>query len=71
MAVDSVTARLVEMQKMHEWSDRIMAEKLGVSRSYWIRLRTGTRSPGRKVLVGVFRSFPELEGWAVEQLRRM
>ena len=71
MTVNVVTARLMEMQKVHGWSDRIMAEKLSISRSYWIRLRTGTRSPGRKVLVGVFRSFPELEGWAVEQLRRM
>ena len=71
MSQDGLIATLKAMQKIHRWTDGTMGAKLGISRSYWVRLRSGARQPGRAVFVGVVKSFPELEGEAIEQLRRM
>jgi len=46
-----------------------MAGRLGITHSYWIMLCQGKRQPGRKLFVGVVKSFPELAEPAIDYLR--
>lgn len=62
---------LFAIQKAHHWSDREMAKRLGISRVHWLRIRAGKGRPGRKVFVGVFNAFPELQQQALDYLRTM
>ena len=63
--------RLIRIQEAHGWSSRQMAGRLGITHSYWIMLCQGKRQPVAKLFRGVVKSFPELDGEALEQLRRM
>lgn len=68
---NTLLQRLQTIQEAHGWSSRQMAGRLGITHSYWIMLCQGKRRPGRKLFVGVFKAFPELEEWAIEMLRGM
>ena len=41
-------------------SDGAFAQRLGVDRETWRKVRTGEMLPGRRTLIGVRRAFPEL-----------
>ena len=69
--MNTLIERLKLVQETHNWSDATMAQQLGISRSYWVRLRLGSRAPGRKVLVGLVRSFPDLADAAISYLRNL
>lgn len=52
--------KLIRIQQGHKWSDAIMANSLGINRVTWTMLRNRQTQPGRKVLQGIMRAFPEL-----------
>jgi transcriptional regulator with XRE-family HTH domain len=58
---DGLIAELVRIQRERDWSDREMAEHLGVSRSMWSLVKAGLRQPGAKFLRAVKRAFPYLD----------
>lgn len=66
---DGLIDTLLGIQKALRWGDAAMADALGITRSYWVMLRQGQRQPGRKVLVGVIKAFPQLEEDALLFLR--
>ena len=65
---NGLVARLVKIQEVHGWKDGEMAERLSISRPFWIRVKNGERIPGRKFLSGALSAFPELEGDAIAYL---
>lgn len=54
--------RLIEWlenyRKIHEWNQREMAERAGVSQSEYCRLISGDREPGVKMLRRLREAFP-------------
>lgn len=52
--------KLTVIQKTERWSDRQMANQLGISQQMWQFVRTGRHVPGRKTLTGIMRAYPEL-----------
>ena len=69
--MNGLLQRLQTIQQAHGWSSRQMAGRLGITHSYWIMLCQGKRQPGRKLFVGVFKAFPELQDEAIAELRGM
>jgi predicted transcriptional regulator len=52
-------------------SQAVIAKQLGVSQATVSRLLSGKRRPGRAVLVGIVKAWPELSDEAVHWLRQM
>lgn len=52
--------KLMAIQKRKRWSDRQMAESLGISRAMWQHIRTGRVGLGQRTLKGIMRAYPEL-----------
>jgi hypothetical protein len=65
---NNLIGRLIEIQEAHRWKDGEMAEKLNISRPFWILVKNGERIPGRKFLSGALSAFPELEDVAIAYL---
>lgn len=61
---------LEERQRKEGWNDRELAKKIGCSTSMWNAVRNGRRTPGRAVLDGIFRTFPELQIAYALELRK-
>lgn len=62
--------RLIEIQRGHEWADREMAEKLGITREAWRQVRTGIcKELGRQLIRGALRAFPELSPEILAEFR--
>lgn len=71
MSQNELLGRLQEIQRFLGSTDREFAARLGITHSYWVMLRNGKRSPGRKLFVGVIKAFPELEEDALDYLRHL
>ncbi len=55
-----LVSKLIADQQANKWSDRVVAEMLGVTRSRWQYARTHPDQVlGRDVLEGISRSFPQ------------
>lgn len=52
---------LVRIQRERDWSDREMAEAMGISRSMWSHVKSGRRAMGPQVLVGIVKAFPWID----------
>lgn len=52
---------LERLQRDRDWSDREMAEALGISRSMWSHVKAGRRGMGPEVLVGIVKAFPWID----------
>lgn len=52
--------RLIEIQQHERLSNGAFAEKLGIDRSMWWRVRRSNQRAGRKVVDGALRCYPEL-----------
>ena len=50
---------LVQRQRRERWGDREMAQRLGISRSYWSLIRTGKKPLSLQVILRAMRAFPE------------
>jgi transcriptional regulator with XRE-family HTH domain len=51
---------LTRRQRAEGWTDKEMAEHLGVSREFWGAVRRGARSPSVRVLRGALATWPDL-----------
>ena len=58
--VSELVRRLVQIQQAEGLSDEAFALKLGVHRVMWSLVRRGKRQPGKRVIEGAFRLWPEL-----------
>ena len=54
--------KLEELRKKDGLTDAEFAEKLGISRPLWSRVRSGGLAPHRQFLAGVCQEYPELAG---------
>lgn len=70
--MDELVQRLIEKQEAsaHPWtgepvSNRVFAERLGISRQAWEQLKAGKIRPGPRTLRGVMAAFPDLQGLAL------
>lgn len=52
--------KLIEKQRQEGLSDRLFAQKLGVSRQLWQFTRTGRTRIGERVCRGALRAYPDL-----------
>lgn len=52
--------RLIAIQEAHQWSDSDMADRLAISRPFWIMVKSGERNPGYHFLRGALSAFPEV-----------
>lgn len=52
-------AWLIGHQRLQSWTDRRMGAALGLSASWWGKLRRGRGQAGRKTTVSAFATFPE------------
>jgi len=55
--------RLLAIQKELGASDRVFAERLGISRALWYSIKTGNSKPGEKSLPAILTAFPELSSY--------
>ena len=64
-------SRLIERQQRENISDRAMARRLGVARSTWTRIRTGTYGGMTypRLVRGALRAYPELAAEVLSHLR--
>lgn len=49
------------LQRQEGWTDPELARIIGCSTSMWNAVKRGRRTPGRTVMDGIFRKFPELQ----------
>jgi len=68
MNKNGLIARVKLIQRVHGWSDREVAERLGISRVFWLKIRRGERRAGMKFVSGVLTAFPELRDEAIAYL---
>ena len=61
-ARDHLVAALLREQLRRGWNDAQMAAVLGISRTLWGRISRGQARPGMRLLRGVGRAFPRLQG---------
>ena len=59
-AEDRLIRALVARQKQLGAPNGAFAQRLGISRSLWVRLSTGERSVSLRLLRGALRAFPDL-----------
>ncbi len=64
---DAVLARLIQAQG--GLSDQEMADRLGVSRPHWSRMKNGHRGLSRDVLMRAVMAFPEIHVVAVGEIK--
>lgn len=57
---EAIVDTLREHQKRLEEPDGAFARRLGVTRTAWQMVRTGTCTPGQRMLRGAVAAFPEL-----------
>jgi transcriptional regulator with XRE-family HTH domain len=58
--VTELVRRLIEIQDREGLSNTEFARLLGVHRAMWSLVRSNNRKPGKKLLEGAFRRWPEL-----------
>lgn len=58
--MSELVRRLVQIQTDRGLSNAEFARMLGVNRAMWSMVRSGSREPGKKVIEGAFRLWPEL-----------
>jgi DNA-binding XRE family transcriptional regulator len=61
--------KLVEIQIRNSWTDAQMAQHLHVARSTWTEVRNGRLALSERVQMAAARSFPELLGELLGQVR--
>jgi len=59
---DTLVAALLREQGRRGWTDERMAAMLGISRSLWAKVSRGQARPRMRLLQGVSRAFPWLQG---------
>jgi len=59
-----IVAQLVVRQRALGLSNQAFADRLGISRVYWLQIKAGQRNLGAKVLRGVVREYPDMQ-WAI------
>lgn len=58
--MSELVRRLVQIQTDRGLTNAEFAKMLGVNRAMWSMVRSGNREPGKKVIEGAFRLWPEL-----------
>lgn len=66
---DPFILALIERQEAERLSYREFADKIGVSASYWSRVRGGTREAGRPLIRGALAVYPDLAPLLAEAFR--
>lgn len=66
---NGLVQQLIKIQEAHRWKDGEMAERLNISRPFWVRIKNGERNPGLVFLRGALSAFPELSDDALEYLQ--
>lgn len=67
--VSELVRRLEEIQKSEDLTDEAFAQKLGVHRVMWSLVRRNKRQPGKRVIEGAFRLWPELAAVHAQSLQ--
>jgi len=71
MEANELVQEMAQLQDKTGLSHREFARRLGLSHSFWLRLRQGRANPGRKFLVAVLRIAPLYEAEVIECLKGM
>lgn len=58
--MSELVRRLVQIQTDRGLTNAEFARMLGVNRAMWSMVRSGSREPGKKIIEGAFRLWPEL-----------
>lgn len=65
----NLISKLTELQRASGLYDAAFAAEIGVTRTMWVKVRSGDRRPGRRFLSGVMRRFPTLTDDCLLDLR--
>src|SRR4051812_34304890 len=68
--LNPVVARLIEIQSERSLGNGELAAMLGLNRSQWWRVKTGSSEPGRRFLEAACATFPELGGVYMETIQQ-